>query len=78
MQEMEEMRVRSLGGEDPLEEDIVTHFSMLAWEIPWMEEPGRLWSVELQRVGHHISDRAHIQEMNISLEEEQRILIVAF
>lgn len=41
-------------------------------------EPGRLWSMELQRVGHHISDRAHIQEMNISLEEEQRILIVAF
>ena len=78
MQEMEEMRVRSLGGEDPLEEDIVTHSSMLAWEIPRMEEPGRLWSMESQRVGHHLSDRAHIQEMNISPEEEQRILIVAF
>ena len=44
--------VQSLGQEDFLEEDMTTHSSMLAWEIPWTEEPGRLWSTGLQRVGH--------------------------
>ena len=47
-----EIRVRSLGQEDPLEEGMVTLSSILAWEIPWMEEPGRLQSVGSQRVGH--------------------------
>ena len=44
--------VRSLGGEDPLEKEMVTHSSILAWEIPWTEEPGVLQSLGLQRVGH--------------------------
>ena len=39
---MQETRVLSLGQEDPLEKDMATHSSILAWEIPWMEEPGRL------------------------------------
>ena len=38
--------------EDPLEEDRATHFSILAWRIPWLEEPGRLQSIESQRVRH--------------------------
>ena len=38
-------------GEDPLEEDMATHSSFLAWRIPWTEEPGRLQSIGLQRVG---------------------------
>ena len=42
--------VRSLGREDPLEEETTTHSSILAWKIPWTEEPGRLQSVEPQRV----------------------------
>ena len=46
------MRVRSLGQEDPLEEVMATQSSILAWEIPWTEEPGGLQSVESQRVGH--------------------------
>ena len=46
------MWVRSLGWEDPLEEDIATHYSILAWKSPWTEEPVRLQSVGLQRVGH--------------------------
>ena len=41
MQEMEEMRVQSLGQEDPLEKEMATHSSILAWEVPWTEEPGR-------------------------------------
>ena len=44
--------VRSLGREDPLEKEIVTHSSILAWRIPWTEEPGRLQSTGSQRVGH--------------------------
>ena len=51
MQETEEMQVPSLGWEDPLEEGIATHFSILAWRIPWTEEPGGLQSLGLQRVG---------------------------
>ena len=39
------MQVASLGGEDPLEEDMATHFSILAWKIPWAEEPGGLQKV---------------------------------
>ena len=44
--------VRSLGQEDPLQKEMATHSSTLAWEIPWMDEPGRLQSMGLQRVGH--------------------------
>ena len=45
-------QVRSLGREHPLEKEMATHSSILAWKIPWMEEPGRLQSMESQRVGH--------------------------
>ena len=44
--------VRSLGWEDPLEKETVTHSSILAWRIPWTKEPGRLQSMGLQGVGH--------------------------
>ena len=47
-----ETPVRSLGWEDPLEKKIATHFSILAWRIPWTEKPGGLWSMGSQRVGH--------------------------
>ena len=46
------MWVRSLGEEDPLEEEMATHSSILAWKIPWTEEPGRLQSRGLQGVRH--------------------------
>ena len=49
---MRETRVQSLGWEDPLETEMATHSSVLAWRIPWTEEPGRLQSTGLQRVGH--------------------------
>ena len=45
--------VRSLGQEDPLQKEMATHSSTLAWEIPWMDEPGRLQSMGSQRVGHN-------------------------
>ena len=49
---MRETQFQSLGWEDPLEKDIATHSSTLAWKIPWMEESGRLQSTGSQRVGH--------------------------
>ena len=49
---MWETWVLSLGQEDPLEEEMATHSSILAWEIPWTEEPGGIQSMGLQRVGH--------------------------
>ena len=49
---MRETRVRSLGREDPLEKEMTTHSSTLAWKIPWTEEPGRLQSMGSRRVGH--------------------------
>ena len=52
MQETQETRVRSLCGEDPLEEGMTTHSSVLAGRIPWTEEPGRLQSMGSQRVRH--------------------------
>ena len=49
---MRKTRVRSLSWEDPLEKEMATHSSTLAWKIPWTEEPGRLQSMGSQRVGH--------------------------
>ena len=49
---MQETWVRSLGREDPLKKEMATHSSILAWRIPWTEEPGGLQSMESQRVGH--------------------------
>ena len=49
---MQEAQVRSLGWKDPLEKGMATHFGILAWRIPWMEEPGRLQSVGSQRARH--------------------------
>jgi len=49
---MQETWVRSLGQKDPLEEEMANHSSILAWEIPWTEEPGRSQSMRLQKVRH--------------------------
>ena len=49
---MQETQVQSLGQEDLLEKEMATHCSILAWEIPWTEQLGRLQSMGLQRVGH--------------------------
>ena len=51
MQKTPETHVRSLGGEDPLGEGMATHSSILAWRVPWTEEPGGLQSMGSQRVG---------------------------
>ena len=51
MPAMQETWVPSLGGEDPLEKEVATHSSILAWKTPWTEKPGGLQSMESQRVG---------------------------
>ena len=53
MPETQETRVRSLGQEDPLEKEMATHSSILAWQIPWTEELGGLKSMESQSTGHN-------------------------
>ena len=54
---MQETQVQFLGQEDPLEKEMTIHSSTIAWKIPWTEEPGRLQSMWLQRVGH--TERLH-------------------
>ena len=49
---IQETQVQSLGQEDPLEKEMAAHSSILAWRIPWIEEPGRLQSMWSHRVGH--------------------------
>ena len=56
---MQETWVQSLGWDDPLEKEMATHFCILAWEIPWTEEPGRLQSMGLQRVRHDLATKYH-------------------
>ena len=53
VEEMQELQVQSLGQEDLLEKEIATHSSILAWRIPWTEEPGGLQSMGIERVGHN-------------------------
>ena len=56
---MREIQVQPLGQGDPLEEEMGTHSGILAWRIPWTEEPGRLQSMGLQRVGHNWTGNTH-------------------
>ena len=66
---MRETQVRSLGREDPLEKEMATHSSTLAWRIPWREEPGVLQSVGSQRVGH---DWANSLSLSLSSEIQKK------
>ena len=54
---LQEMQIQSLSQEDPLEKEMATYSSILAWEIPWTEEPGGLQSRGLQRVGHDLGTK---------------------
>ena len=55
---MQETQVRSLGQEDPLQEEMATYSSIVAWKIPWTEEPSRLQSMGSQRVGHDMTEHS--------------------
>ena len=66
---MQEMQVQSLGQKDTLEEEMATHSSILAWRVPWTEEPGGLLSMGSHRVGHsgetHHTHREVIQKLQL-------------
>ena len=64
-QEKQETRVWSLGQEDPLVEEMASHSSILTWKIPWTEEPDRLKSRALQRVGHNWAQHSSANETNV-------------
>ena len=66
MKETQEMWVWSQGQEDPLEKEMATHSNILAWKIPWTEEPGGLWSLGSQTVGHDWA-LMHTYKQNISM-----------
>ena len=72
MHETQEMQVQSLGQEDPLEKEMTTHSSILAWEIPWTEEPGGLQSMGLQRVGHGWATKQAEKQTRLTLEEGKK------
>ena len=61
--EMHETGVRSLSQEDPLEKEMAPHSSILAWRVPWTEEPGRLQSVGSQKVRHDRMTNTHTHSM---------------
>ena len=69
---VQETQVWSLGGKDPLEKEMATYSSILAWEIPWTEEPGRLQSMGSQRVGH---DWATSRKVMITLYQIKSICL---
>ena len=66
---MQETWVRSLGREDPLEQEMATHSSIVAWKIPWMEDPGGLQSMEWQ-------SRTRLGDFTLTFQELQREKIV--
>ena len=61
------MPAPSLGQEDPLEKEMATHSSILAWEIPWTEEPGGLQSMGLKRVGHNLVTKQQLTGLPLSV-----------
>ena len=71
---MQETQVSSLGWEDPLERGMVTHSSILAWRIPWTEEPGQLQSMGLQRVGHDVVTKQQ-QQNGGKVQNNSNVLI---
>ena len=70
---MWETWVRSLGREDPLEKEMATHSSTLAWKIPWMEEPGRLQSTGLQKVRHDRATSLSFLSLNIFIMQQDHL-----
>ena len=70
---MKETQVQSLGLQDPLEKEMATHSRILAWKIPWTEEPGRLQSMGSQRVRHDVETKQqqHLLQLKDIKQDEQ-------
>ena len=67
------MQVRSMGQEDPLEEEMATHSSMFSWKIPWTGEPGGLQPMELQRVGYNLATKQQEQQQQQGIGERLKV-----
>ena len=72
---VQETRVPSLGREDPLQKEMAPHFSTLAWKIPWMEEPGRLPSMGLQRVRHDRATSLSFSKLHLRCSMDQYLIL---
>ena len=70
-----ETKVRSLGREDNLSKEMVAHSSILAWRIPWIEEPGGKQSIGLQRVGHNLETNTNELELLDIIREIECVLV---
>ena len=73
----QKMQLWSLGQEYPLEKEMTTHSSILAWKIPWTEEPGKLWSIGSQRVRHDLVTKHQQQTLWQVQDEGKRSLVVS-
>ena len=73
---MQEMQVPSLGWKDPLEKEMATHSSVLAWEMPWTEEPGRLQSMGSQRVEYILATKQ--QSLFLSMKGQSHAIQYCF
>ena len=67
---MQEIQVQSLGWDDPLEEEMATHSSILAWRVPWTEEPGGLRSIRSQRIRYNRSNLSHTHIYRIDKQQD--------
>ena len=76
VRKMQEMKLRPLGQEGPMEEDMATLFTTLAWRIPWTEEPSGLQSIELQKAGHDRSDGAHKKPAHLRPSSELHMRLI--
>ena len=68
---IQETRVQSLDQEDALEKEMATHSNIVAWWIPWTEEPSRLQSIEVQRVGHDWATNKEKKERRVNTRQKQ-------
>ena len=70
---MQETQIQSLGQEDPLEKEMATHSSILAWEIPWTEKPGGLPSMGSQRVRHDLVSEQQYLENSLCIPDSEQM-----
>ena len=76
---MPEAGVQSLSWEDPLQKEMATHFSIFAWEIPWIEEPGRLQSIRLQRVRPDLATKQQYQQnYHLEVKDVLKTLVLSY
>ena len=77
MQEPQEMQIRSLGQEDPLEKGMATHSSILAWRIPWTEEPSRLCPLVCKKTATEVTEHAPMRDFYVQVRTTGRKIVTS-